>query len=129
MSELVTTFIPISYVFMLGDSVHATIGGIMRGLDRQRLVLFLNILAFWILAIPVGSLLTFVGNAGIAPGMWWGYVIGIYSEGIVGVTALKNQVSWEEEALKAAKCVSALSSYFQGESLVVNVKRPQNPSS
>ena len=111
-SHLVTTLIPISCVFMLGDSVQATVGGIMRGLGRQRLVLFLNVLAFWILAIPVGSLLTFVGNAGVA-GLWWGYVIGIYSAGIVGVTALKYRISWEKEALKAAKRVSTLSSFFQ----------------
>lgn len=89
----------------------------MRGLGRQKLVLFLNVLAFWILAIPVGSLLTFVGNAGIA-GMWWGYVIGIYSAGIVGVTALKYRISWEKEALKAAKRVSTLSSLFQMDPLM-----------
>ncbi len=107
-SDLVTVLIPISCVFMLGDSVQATVGGVMRGLGRQRLVLFLNILAFWILAIPVGTLLTFVGDTGVA-GLWWGYVIGIYSAGIVGVIALKYRISWGKEAIEAAKRLSTFS--------------------
>ena len=93
---------------MVGDAVQATVRGIMRGLGRQRLVLLLNILAFWILAIPSGALLTFVGNSGVA-GIWWGYVIGIYSAGFLGMLLLKCRISWDEEAKNATKRLLTLS--------------------
>lgn len=45
-SNLVSQLIPISCVFMLGDAWQATICGALRGLGRQKLVLWLNILGF-----------------------------------------------------------------------------------
>jgi MATE family multidrug resistance protein len=108
-ADLVSTLIPLSCVFMMGDAVQATVGGVMRGLGRQRLVLYLNILAFWILAIPIGSLLTFVGNAGVA-GLWWGYVVGIYAASCIGILVLRFRISWEEEAKNATKRLSTMSS-------------------
>lgn len=108
-AELVSTLIPISCVFMMGDAAQATVGGVMRGLGRQRMVLYLNMLAFWVLAIPVGALLTFVGNSGVA-GLWWGYVLGIYSASIIGVLVLKFRISWEKEAKNATKRISTMTS-------------------
>lgn len=113
-AKLVTELIPLSCIFMMGDAIQATNGGVLRGLGRQNLVFWLNILAFWILAIPVGSLLTFVGNAGVA-GLWWGYVVGIYVAGMIGLLALKYRISWKEETRKAAKRLSALSSIHNGQ--------------
>jgi MATE family multidrug resistance protein len=107
-ANLVAYLIPISCVFMMGDAIQATAGGVMRGLGKQKIVLFLNILAFWILAIPVGSLLTFVGDAGVA-GLWWGMVIGIYAATVVGILTLKYRISWQQEAKKALKRLSTLS--------------------
>lgn len=107
-ADLVSKLIPISCVFMMGDAGQATVGGVMRGLGRQRVVLLLNILAFWILAIPVGSLLTFVGDAGVA-GLWWGFVIGIYASMLVGLATLKFRISWEKETEKALKRLSIVS--------------------
>lgn len=108
-AQLAAELIPLSCIFMMGDALQATNGGVLRGLGRQRLVFWLNILAFWILAIPVGSLLTFVGSSGVA-GLWWGYVVGIYVAGIVGISVLRLRISWEEEARKASKRISVTSS-------------------
>lgn len=36
-ANLVSRLIPISCVFMMGDAIHATTGGVMRGLGRQKL--------------------------------------------------------------------------------------------
>jgi len=112
-ADLVRQLLPISCIFMMGDAFQATNGGVLRGLGRQKLVFWLNILAFWILAIPVGSLLTFVGNASVA-GLWWGYVVGIYVAGIIGFLAIKYFISWPEEAKKAALRLSTLSSIHVG---------------
>ncbi len=63
-ADLVTYLIPLSCIFMLGDAFQANTGGVMRGLGRQKLVLLLNILGFWVLAIPFGAILTFATNIG-----------------------------------------------------------------
>jgi MATE family multidrug resistance protein len=107
-SDLVADLIPISCVFMMGDAICGTQGGVLRGLGRQKMVLMINILAFWVLAIPSGSLLTFVGNVGVA-GLWWGMVIGIYGASVVVMLILKYRIDWQYEAHKAVKRLSTLS--------------------
>jgi MATE family multidrug resistance protein len=106
-ADTVSTLVPIMCVFMLGDSLQATVGGVMRGLGQQKLMLRLNILAYWVLALPIGSLLMFVGHAGLH-GMWWAFVLAVFSSGTVGLMTLKYGMSWEKEAMKAAKRVTAL---------------------
>lgn len=113
-ANLVADLIPISCIFMMGDAIQGTQGGIMRGLGRQKTVLMLNLLAFWILAIPTGSLLTFVGDVGVA-GLWWGFVIGIYVAGAVGLWMLRFRIDWEEEAHKAGKRISTMSTKYLEE--------------
>ncbi len=41
-SHQVSELIPISCIFMMGDAIQATTGGVLRGLGRQKLVLWLN---------------------------------------------------------------------------------------
>ena len=68
-ARLVSQLIPISFVFMMGDAIQSCAGGVLRGLGRQRIVLLLNILGFWILAVPIGSVLAFVAGVGVF-GFW-----------------------------------------------------------
>ena len=75
---------------MMGDSIQATIGGVFRGLGLQNYVLVLNVLGFWVLAVPIGSLLTFVADLGV-DGLWWGFTIGIYSSAAIGNERLERQ--------------------------------------
>ena len=48
-ADLIANLIPLSCIFMVGDAFQTNTGGVMRGLGRQNLVLFLNILGFWVL--------------------------------------------------------------------------------
>jgi len=110
-SHLVSQLIPISCVFMMGDAIQATTGGTLRGLGRQKLVLWFNILGFWLLAVPIGSILTFVVGLGVF-GLWWGFVIGIYLSGIIGLWYLRR-VDWDLEARKTVKRLSSIISTRQ----------------
>lgn len=96
-SQLVSELIPLSCIFMMGDAIQSNAGGALRGLGEQKLLLVLNIIGFWILAIPFGSLLTFVGNIGVY-GLWWGMTIGIYSSSILGICLLKFYINWGRAA-------------------------------
>ncbi len=68
-AHLVSQLLPIQSVFLMGDAFLSWSGGVLRGLGSQRIVLFLNILGFWILAVPVGSILAFVAGFGVF-GFW-----------------------------------------------------------
>jgi putative efflux protein, MATE family len=99
-ADLIDKLLPLSCIFMMGDAFQANTGGTMRGLGRQQLVLLLNILGFWVLAMPIGAILTFALDIGVA-GLWWGFTIGIYSAAIIGILFLWIRVDWKEEASKA----------------------------
>lgn len=130
-ASLVAELIPICCIFMFGDTVQATSGGILRGLGKQSLVLSLNILAYWVLAIPMGSLLTFVGNASVK-GLWWGFVIGIYAATIAGLIYLRFFLSWEKESEVTVKRISTLGTVCQEprsdrEREVTAIRDPEEP--
>mmetsp|Transcript_15265 Transcript_15265/g.28738 ORF Transcript_15265/g.28738 Transcript_15265/m.28738 type:complete len:528 (+) Transcript_15265:183-1766(+) len=104
-ADLIEKLIPLSCIFMMGDAFQANTGGTMRGLGRQQLVLLLNILGFWVLAMPIGAILTFVLDVGVA-GLWWGFTIGIYSAALIGILFLWFRVDWKDEASKARKRIT-----------------------
>ena len=93
---------------MMGDAVNAANGGIFRGLGRQKLALWLNVLGFWVLAVPIGSILTFVVGIGVF-GLWWGMVIGIYLSSVLGLWHLRR-VDWDHEARKTVRRLSTVTS-------------------
>ena len=107
-AHLVSQLIPISCVFMMGDAFLATTGGVFRGLGRKKLVLWLNILGFWMLAVPLGAILTFVVGLGVF-GLWWGMVIGIYLASIIGIWYLRR-VDWGHQAKKSSRRLSTIAS-------------------
>ena len=114
-AALVTELIPLSCIFMMGDAIQAVTGGALRGLGRQTLVLFLNILGFWLLAVPVGSTLTFSRIDMGVQGIWWGFAVGIYASSFIGLVFLKFRIDWDLEAAKASKRISAMSTFLTGE--------------
>ena len=109
-ADLVASLIPLSCIFMLGDAVQANTGGALRGLGRQKLVLLLNILGFWLLAVPFGAVLAFATNIGVR-GLWWGFTVGIYSAAFIGILFLLFRVNWEKEAFKAQRRIAQTSSF------------------
>jgi MATE family multidrug resistance protein len=108
-SEMVAMLIPLSCIFLVGDAINANTGGVMRGLGRQNLVLVLNIVAFWVLAIPIGALLTFVADVGVR-GLWIGFSIGIYTAALIGILFLKVRVNWKDESAKSKLRLSTINS-------------------
>eukprot|EP00977_Amphora_coffeiformis_P017867 scaffold5999_cov149-Amphora_coffeaeformis.AAC.4 len=104
-SDLVAELLPISCIFMLADSIQSTAGGVLRGLGRQHLVLGLNMIGFWLLAVPAGALLTFWADIGVK-GLWWGMVVGIFSSAFLSYFLVRFRIDWDAESLKAHKRIS-----------------------
>lgn len=61
-SELINVCVPIIYTlcfFQVFDGIQATLAGIFRGLKHTEVVMMANFVAFWLIAIPLGSILAF----------------------------------------------------------------------
>lgn len=108
-TNVVAEIIPIWCVFMIGDSIQAVTGGVLRGLGQQTLVLLLNVLGFWVLGVSIGAALAFATELGVF-GLWWGLVIGIYSTTSIGILMLRYQIDWRKEAVKSMRRLSTLTS-------------------
>jgi MATE family multidrug resistance protein len=70
--------IPIAGVFQIGDGVQVVSIGCLRGLGDVRSPMWINIVGFWLIGLPLGCAFTFLGDAGPA-GLWWGLVIGLFA--------------------------------------------------
>ena len=73
--------LPIAGVFQVFDGVQAVALGVLRGLGDTRVPVFVSVIGYWCLGLPAGLWLAFRTDTG-APGLWWGFVVGL---GIVAV--------------------------------------------
>ncbi|MEP7383160.1 MAG: MATE family efflux transporter [Gemmatimonadota bacterium] len=74
---LVTSaLIPVAGVFQIFDGVQGVSSGILRGAGDTHVAMYINVLAYAIVGLPVGAWLCFGVGLG-AVGMWWGLVAGL----------------------------------------------------
>ncbi|MGH8211902.1 MAG: MATE family efflux transporter [Rhodanobacteraceae bacterium] len=68
--------------FQFADGIQVASNGALRGLKDTRVPMFMTVLAYWGVGMPVGYLLAF--HAGWrAPGMWIGLSAGLYAAAIL----------------------------------------------
>lgn len=63
-------------VFQISDATQAIAVGSLRGINDVRFPTICLIIAYWVIGLPVGSLLAFKFDMG-APGIWIGLVMGL----------------------------------------------------
>src|SRR6185295_9524037 len=63
-------------VFQVFDGLQVVAGGILRGAGDTRMPMVINVLAFWVVMMPLCLLLGFRTSLG-AVGLWWGLVAGL----------------------------------------------------
>jgi len=83
---LAAAILPVAAAFQIFDGLQVVGGGILRGMGRTRPAAVFNLVAFYVLAIPLAWLLGFRAGFGIR-GVWWGLCLGL------GVVAL-SLVLW-----------------------------------
>jgi MATE family multidrug resistance protein len=79
----------IAAAFQLFDGTQAVATGVLRGSGDTRTPMIVNIIGHWVLGLPVGYLLCFVGGWNVA-GLWIGL-----STGLVFVSAILTIVWWK----------------------------------
>jgi multidrug resistance protein, MATE family len=69
-------------VFQLFDGIQGVITGTLRGLGNTRIAMNVNLVAHWLLGLPVSYLLCFVAGWGVW-GLWVGLSLGLIVTGVI----------------------------------------------
>ncbi len=69
-------------LFQLSDGLQAASGGALRGLKDTRIPMFITVLSYWGIGMPLGWWLGIVGQRGPA-GMWMGLIAGLSAAAIL----------------------------------------------
>ena len=73
---IAVALIPIAGVFQVFDGLQVVAAGVLRGIADTTVPFLANLLAFWVVGIPLGVWLGF-GTAAGPVGLWWGLVAGL----------------------------------------------------
>jgi MATE family multidrug resistance protein len=88
-AALAATLLLIGGAFQLGDGLQVTAQGALRGLKDTTRPMLVNLLAYWLLGLPVGLVLAF--GAGMrGPGLWWGLTLGLSVAGALHVARFRR---------------------------------------
>ena len=77
--NLIEICVPIIYTlcfFQVFDGIQASLSGIFRGLKHTEVIMFANFIAFWLIALPFGSLLALHFKLNLI-GFWYALIISI----------------------------------------------------
>ncbi|KZP31569.1 MATE efflux family protein [Athelia psychrophila] len=97
-AQLVSKVMPLVASFQVADGLVGSCGGILRGQGRQHLGALFNIVAYYIIALPLGITLAF--HSKIQMGLqrlWIGQVLGLFVVGIGEYAVVWLKTDWEKE--------------------------------
>ncbi|KAI7859052.1 mate-domain-containing protein [Circinella umbellata] len=78
--DLVGDVLPWVAAFQIADSVAGSCGGSLRGMGNQHLGAIVNLISYYILALPLGIYLAFQHDFGLA-GLWVGQCVALFLVG------------------------------------------------
>ena len=77
-----TSLLFLAAVFQLFDGIQGVITGTLRGIGDTRTPMVVNLVAHWLLGLPIGYLLCFVIGWGVY-GLWVGLSLGLIVTGVI----------------------------------------------
>lgn len=98
-AALAGTLIPIAGVFQVFDGTQVVSIGVLRGTGDTRTPMLVNILGYWIVALPLSAWLGLYTPAGPV-GMWWGLVAGLVIVALILVTRVRDRLRREVRRLE-----------------------------
>lgn len=76
MVRLAVTFLALAGVFQIVDGIQVTAAGALRGLKDTRVPMFMTLVAYWFIGLPIGLVSALVLDAG-PKGLWFGLIAGL----------------------------------------------------
>ncbi|KAJ5644166.1 uncharacterized protein N7484_006673 [Penicillium longicatenatum] len=97
-AELVSEIMPLVALFQIADGINGSCGGSLRGMGRQHIGAVVNIVSYYLFALPLGIYLAFHGWG--LKGLWVGQCVALYCVGVVQwiIVAISR---WDKEVIKA----------------------------
>ncbi len=68
--------------FQIPDGIQCVALGVLRGMYDVNIPTVFTLIAYWVIALPLGYYLGFIAGFG-APGIWWGLTIGLLTSAIL----------------------------------------------
>ncbi|KAG2103062.1 MATE efflux family protein [Suillus discolor] len=100
--QLVSRVMPLVASFQIADALANSCGGVLRGQGKQHLGAMFNLVAYYILALPIGITLAFKTGLGLQ-GLWIGQVIGLFTVGLSEYGVVWLGTNWDREVQKGIK--------------------------
>jgi len=97
--SLVAQVMPLVASFQVADGLAGSCGGVLRGQGRQHLGAAFNLLAYYVLALPLGITLAFRAGYGLQ-GLWIGQVFALFVVGTCEYGVVWLGTDWEHEVRK-----------------------------
>jgi len=98
--EEIVQVMPIQNSFLILDAVQGVVSGVIRGCGNQHMGFYVNLLAYYGVALPAGLLFAFRFELGLA-GLWYGLALGSFTQAS-GLTAFVCFVDYRALADAAA---------------------------
>jgi MATE family multidrug resistance protein len=73
---LASQILPVAAAFQLADGTQAVAGGVLRGMGRPQVAALINLLGYYVLALPLAYLLAFRMGLGLL-GIWLALAVGL----------------------------------------------------
>lgn len=81
-TELAVQLLFMAAIFQLSDGLQVSGFGALRGIKDTKVPMYVNLVAYWILGIPIAYTMGFIYDFG-APGLWMGLIAGLTVAGIL----------------------------------------------
>lgn len=98
-AALGASLIPIAGVFQVFDGTQVVSIGVLRGTGDTRTPMIVNVLGYWVIALPLSAWLGLYTPAG-PQGMWWGLVVGLVVVAVVLVIRVRARLGREIRRLE-----------------------------
>ncbi|EGG22230.1 multi antimicrobial extrusion family protein [Cavenderia fasciculata] len=97
--QMVAKLLPISALFQIFDGFQTTCQGIIRGVGKNKIGAVINFTAFYLVGLPISSVLTFVVMHKVY-GLWIGLSCGLAACAII-LGIVVNRIDWNAEMERA----------------------------
>ncbi|KAL6297947.1 MOP flippase [Sparassis latifolia] len=95
---LVSKVMPLVASFQIADGLAGSCGGVLRGQGRQHLGALFNLVAYYVLALPLGITLAFHRRTRLGlQGLWIGQVVALFIVGLGEYAVVWLGTDWEDE--------------------------------
>lgn len=110
---LASKIIPLGAAYQVNDSLAAVSGGILRGQGRQRLAAYLSLIAYYLIALPIGFTLAFGFDLELY-GLWCGLCVALFLVSILQTWSVVKS-DWDEIIDESIRDALAETGYANGD--------------